>query len=105
MKHIITAAVICAALATPALAEKHVAEHCEVIADLAEGLMGARQAGASLSAVMSIAAAEPQVRELVEAMILDAWSEPRWRTRRVAVARRGRLPRPDAPALPAGRMT
>jgi hypothetical protein len=80
MKHIITAAVICAALATPALAEKHVAEHCEVIADLAEGLMGARQAGASLSAVMSIAAAEPQVRELVEAMILDAWSEPRWRT-------------------------
>jgi hypothetical protein len=88
MKPLILATALYAALSASAWAEKAApprgaapvdrTQHCESVASLAEGLMLARQGGVSLSTVMGIAAGDPQLRGLVESMILVAWNEPRW---------------------------
>jgi hypothetical protein len=80
MYRTILAALAATTFATTALANSA----CPVIGALAESVMLNRQAGISMSVQMEAAATvgEPgdQMREMLSAIIMDAYAQPRWNT-------------------------
>jgi hypothetical protein len=92
MTRIIAAALLALALTAPAKAQAPDPQDiCGALGGLAETVMTIRQNGASMSSAMSVQAQiaeEGIVRDLVGAMIRDAYAQPRWNsdmTRRRAV--------------------
>src|SRR5690554_3544091 len=78
-------AAIALLLPTAAIAEPTPHEFCTGIAGLAEAVMEGRQNGTPMPAMMDVAAqgSDKEINSVMEALIIDAFSHPRYSTERV----------------------
>ena len=78
-------AAIALLLPAVAIAEPTPHEFCTGIAGLAEAVMEGRQNGTPMPAMMDVAAqgSDKEINSVMEALIIDAFSHPRYSTERV----------------------